>query len=395
MPRRSDLIRRMIVAGRARIPVCNATAERGARRRRPAAAAGGATETVVEGLQDSVHRESQRTDQRFGELMHAVAPRGAGAHARRRVAAPGHRMTATEQPIDFFVPAAGPNAADSETAYAAICRRAAADSGIEPRQRRIFRLWSRREGRDCVTEVGRPDPIHGLTVLAILDLGRREPFVIHCGDPDDVDAAVRDHVGCHVYAVTDFATGGRPEPKPALPFGRDGPALRLALLRPRPLARLAARAGAAGAARVPAVVRLHPHERAAVAQLARDVVAGQRQNRQRRPHPPPRVGDLAAADLRLRRLRDRVQASLDADHRDRLRRRRRADARRVRALAPPRGRLLGEGGPHLARRGDPRGRLRDDRRDGRPPGRPRRRRRHASPRSARWCCWCCCRGSAS
>ncbi|MDO8185006.1 hypothetical protein Q5424_04000 [Conexibacter sp. JD483] len=115
-------------------------------------------------------------------------------------------MTATEQAVDFFVPGADASDADAEAAYAEIRRRAAADSGIEPRQRRIFRLWARRSGRDCITEVGRADPIHGLTVLAILDLGRREPYVIHCGNPGDADAAVRDHVGCHVYAVTDFAS---------------------------------------------------------------------------------------------------------------------------------------------------------------------------------------------
>ncbi len=92
-----------------------------------------------------------------------------------------------------------------EGAYAAICACAEADTGQVPvTTRRIFRLWSRRAGVDCWTEVGQPDPIHGETVLAILDLGRNQPYLVHCGRPGAEDASIREVVSNHVYDVTEF-----------------------------------------------------------------------------------------------------------------------------------------------------------------------------------------------
>jgi hypothetical protein len=104
----------------------------------------------------------------------------------------------------FFVPGTGTGQEHDEQAYAAICALAEQDTGRVPRARRIFSLWSRRSGTDCVTEVGRPDPIHGDMVLAILDMGRNLPYVIHCGSPGDEASAIREVVGNHVYAVTEF-----------------------------------------------------------------------------------------------------------------------------------------------------------------------------------------------
>lgn len=118
-------------------------------------------------------------------------------------------MTVAEQPVAFFVPRLDPDQADDETTYAAIVRCATADSGgTAPRDRRIFRLWCRRGGRDCVLEVGREDPVHGEIVLAILDLGRGLPYVVHCGRPGAEETAVRDHVDRRVYAVTEFSDSG-------------------------------------------------------------------------------------------------------------------------------------------------------------------------------------------
>lgn len=105
----------------------------------------------------------------------------------------------------FFVPHLSPGQIDDELAYAAICARAEEDTGFAPQERRIFKLWSRRDGRDCITEVGQPDPVHGEVVLAILDLGRGQPYVIHCGLPGQEDAAVREQVSRHTYTVTEFA----------------------------------------------------------------------------------------------------------------------------------------------------------------------------------------------
>jgi hypothetical protein len=102
----------------------------------------------------------------------------------------------------FFIPELGDPGA--EETYAAICALAEEDTGFAPHTRRIFRLWSRRAGADCVTEVGRPDPVNGATVLAILDLGRGRPYLVHCGVPGEEATAVREIVGAHVYDVTEF-----------------------------------------------------------------------------------------------------------------------------------------------------------------------------------------------
>jgi hypothetical protein len=114
-------------------------------------------------------------------------------------------MSVTEHPVTFFVPRLDPAQPDDETAYAAIRKQATDDAGCPPRDRRIFRLWCRRSGRDCVIEVGRADPVHGQIVLAIFDLGRGKPYVIHCGRPGEEETAVREHIGRRVYAVTEFA----------------------------------------------------------------------------------------------------------------------------------------------------------------------------------------------
>lgn len=116
------------------------------------------------------------------------------------MSAPG----SSQDVVAFFVPQLVDGQPDDETAYAAICARAHADTGHVPQAARIFRLWSRRGGTDCVTEVGLPDPVHGEVVLAILDLGRGLPYVIHCGRPGCEEDAIREHVGRHVYAVTEF-----------------------------------------------------------------------------------------------------------------------------------------------------------------------------------------------
>ncbi|MCW2954470.1 MAG: hypothetical protein JWQ48_3640 [Conexibacter sp.] len=113
----------------------------------------------------------------------------------------------------FFVPHMVPQDDAEEDAYAAICACAEAETGHPPAARRIFRLWSRRAGLDCMTEVGKPDPIHGETVLAILDLGRHLPYLVHCGRPGAEDEAIREIVSSHVYDVTEFgvASAGSPD----------------------------------------------------------------------------------------------------------------------------------------------------------------------------------------
>ena len=103
----------------------------------------------------------------------------------------------------FFVPgrAAG---TEAEGAYARMRRAAEAGTGHPPRSVRIFKLSFRHHGADLDAEVGRPDPLTGRTVLAILDLGRESPYLIDCGaaEPAVEQLLVRKPV----YSVTEFSS---------------------------------------------------------------------------------------------------------------------------------------------------------------------------------------------
>ena len=69
---------------------------------------------------------------------------------------------------------------------------------------RIFKLSFRLRGTDYEAEVGRPDPIEGRTVMAILDLGRDAPYLIHCRPNGGLPQQVV--VRKPVYSVTEFST---------------------------------------------------------------------------------------------------------------------------------------------------------------------------------------------
>ena len=102
----------------------------------------------------------------------------------------------------FFIPESAPGR-EAESAYSLILEAAEADTGHVPRPVRIFQLSFRHEGADLHAEVGRPDPVGGRTVLAILDLGRESPYLIHCS-PDEgrVEQLL---VRKPVYSVTEFS----------------------------------------------------------------------------------------------------------------------------------------------------------------------------------------------
>ncbi|HEY7933671.1 MAG TPA: hypothetical protein VID48_07585 [Solirubrobacteraceae bacterium] len=74
--------------------------------------------------------------------------------------------------------------------------------GCPAKLRRIFKLNCRLDGRDCEIEVGRPLSASCASdvVVAILDHGREEPYLVHT---DGAATPVR--VGRPVYAVTEFA----------------------------------------------------------------------------------------------------------------------------------------------------------------------------------------------
>jgi len=89
----------------------------------------------------------------------------------------------------------------AETAYMALRERSRITVGCSASPRRIFKLDCRYEGPDCEIEVGRPMPDGGDVVVAILDHGREEAFVVHTLDGADPPT----RVARPVYAVTDFS----------------------------------------------------------------------------------------------------------------------------------------------------------------------------------------------
>ena len=102
----------------------------------------------------------------------------------------------------FFVPNSAPGT-DTEVAYARIVAAAEAGTGHAARPIRIFQLSCRHEGADVEAEVGGPFPGDGRTVLAILDLGRESPYLIHCGSTGESVEQVL--VRKPVYSVTEFS----------------------------------------------------------------------------------------------------------------------------------------------------------------------------------------------
>ncbi|HEX8856600.1 MAG TPA: hypothetical protein VF752_13470 [Thermoleophilaceae bacterium] len=79
----------------------------------------------------------------------------------------------------FFVPGHDDEPAEAEAAYTTIRKTITVSTGHVPRDRRIWRLSARRGGRDCITQVGLPDPLSSELVVAILDLGTHKPFAVY------------------------------------------------------------------------------------------------------------------------------------------------------------------------------------------------------------------------
>lgn len=77
---------------------------------------------------------------------------------------------------EFFLP--GPEGFDPEEIYEGIRQGAEQDTGRLATDRRIFKLRYRYNGRDLEAEVGKPDPIEGELVFAILDMG--DLYTIRC-----------------------------------------------------------------------------------------------------------------------------------------------------------------------------------------------------------------------
>ena len=101
----------------------------------------------------------------------------------------------------FFIPG-GTSAGQAEKAYERIREEARAYAGHSPQPVRIFSLSFRHGGADIEAEVGKPDPVGGQMVLAILDLGRGSPYLIHSRSGTAPPAQLL--VDKPVYSVTEF-----------------------------------------------------------------------------------------------------------------------------------------------------------------------------------------------
>jgi len=104
----------------------------------------------------------------------------------------------------FFIPGISDRAPILENAYRDLRERIQVEMGTLPSARRILRLWARRGSVDCVTEVGERDPLRGGTVIAIFDMGPRQPFVVCTQHELGSQQGVREIVGCNAYSVLEF-----------------------------------------------------------------------------------------------------------------------------------------------------------------------------------------------
>jgi hypothetical protein len=91
-----------------------------------------------------------------------------------------------------------------EDAYRDMRKRVEVEMGRLPSGRRISSLWTRRGNVDCVTVVGRQDPLRGGTVIAIFDMGRHQPFVVWWQQEVDSSEGVREVLGPNAYSVLEF-----------------------------------------------------------------------------------------------------------------------------------------------------------------------------------------------
>lgn len=103
----------------------------------------------------------------------------------------------------FFIPGLPDDARAAERAYADMRGRIERDVGRRPNGRRIARLWARRGSTDCITEVGERDPLRGGTVMAIFDMGSRQPFVLWW-QPDGGRDGICEFLPSSVYSVLEF-----------------------------------------------------------------------------------------------------------------------------------------------------------------------------------------------
>lgn len=99
----------------------------------------------------------------------------------------------------FFLP--GVAVEQQEREYERLRACASLRAGSKPSAKRIEGLECRLGGSDCAFKVGQLDPVDGAEVVAILDLGRDQPYGIFTTADRDAPALI---VGKPVYSVTQF-----------------------------------------------------------------------------------------------------------------------------------------------------------------------------------------------
>ena len=106
----------------------------------------------------------------------------------------------------FFIPGISTDkgARALELVYGEMRRRVEIDMGRPPSARRIEQLWTRRGRLDCLTVVGEPDPLRGDTVMAIFDMGTRQPFVVWRDADISAEGGCREVLGSSAYSVREF-----------------------------------------------------------------------------------------------------------------------------------------------------------------------------------------------
>ena len=104
----------------------------------------------------------------------------------------------------FFIPGTGEDRQTAEHLYADLRAALERELGTRPSGRRIAKLWTRRGGTDCLTEVGAPDPLLGGMVMAIFDMGQHQPFVVWRRLPEGAPSGVPEILGHHAYSVVEF-----------------------------------------------------------------------------------------------------------------------------------------------------------------------------------------------
>jgi hypothetical protein len=146
--------------------------------------------------------DSSQTRRRLDDAGRRKRDRNLGEPRGRRPEPGCPRAGALSAVGAFFIPTGTGRA--GEDAYQRLRRRTEVRMGRPPATRRISELWTRRGSLDCVTVVGAPDPVCGDIVVAIFDMGPRQPFVVYRQDPADPEQPSCEVLGCSAYSISEF-----------------------------------------------------------------------------------------------------------------------------------------------------------------------------------------------